>query len=271
MNSFGVTRSLRHLASIDVEENIPGRPEGVRRQVLSSDPSSGYVTWLFDFPPQYKALSAVGREAMLEYHSSSEEILTLEGSLRFGRFYELPRMTYAFHPAGWVHPAAQQSADGCRVLMRRSSPDIDFQFLSPPEDWAGEEFNALEGEGKSPRGITRLNIENLPWLQLITPRGSATGISVKVLLEDDGRGWCTYMMHVPPDWRGCGERFSVGSGDELFVLAGDLRISEFELSAGSFFQDSREFRYDGNSVASREGCLAIRWTCVNPSLQMYAS
>ena len=72
------------------------------------------------------------------------------------------------------------------------------------------------------------------------------------------------MMSVPAGWRGAGSEISVSGGDELFLLAGDLTMNEFELREGAFYRDTAEFTYGGPLETSRAGCLAVRWSLGHP-------
>lgn len=255
-----VKTGLIHLSQIPVETDVPERP-GVTRQLLYKDEETGSKTRILTFPPNYRSARSWENDGLMESHRSSEEILVLEGVLSFGRWYDLPGLGYTFHPPGWIHPADQQSEFGHRMLIKSGEEPVDFTFTPPPADWDGAEFSLLDDEAV---GVTRRNVTSVPKLPLKDDAGEHNGLHRQPLLDDGPDGWSTWMLVVPPQWRGDATSSYTFDGLEFFVISGDLTATIdgqlVELTAGNYYCDPNPSVLGTADAFSRQGCYAICWT-----------
>lgn len=256
-----------NLANIPVEMDVPRRP-GVKRQLLSQEPSTGAKTRVFTFPPGYRSKISSENDGRMEYHTSDEEQFVLSGVMSFGRWYDLPAFGYCYHPAYWLHPADQQSRYGWTVLMKSGADPVDFNSVHV-SDWDGQEYFLDTPEAdKTQEGVTRLAPDALPWdlVKSASDPHQHPGFFAKTLYQQTapkGEGWTTWLMWLPPKWRSDIPTEVVDGGDEVFVLSGDAWLERdgtmHRLTKGSYYSDPD--RYMHNSFrASESGCTLIRWT-----------
>ena len=226
---------------------------GTLRQPLV-DPPDGPKLIVLTFPPGYRHRYA---DRGFEYHSCHEEIVLLEGHLEFGPWYSCRALAYLNHPPYWVHPADQRTAVGATMLVRIEGP-VDFGFEPIPPDWDGVEYLSAAAPVRSrARGVSRVELDDLPWEPVTLPDGQPVGIEAKHLWDDPDDGWVTWLMRAPAGWHTRGGRIRSG-GEELFLLEGDLTIEGVgELSGRSYYCDPDRIV---TGKATRSGCLAIRWT-----------
>jgi hypothetical protein len=235
---------------------------GARRRVLAHDASTDAITYVSEIPTGYRRSHEVAyREqwpaGRFEHHACHEEGFILDGRYDFGGWYGWGALGYLNHPATWVHPADQCAPEGARLLMKLSGP-LDFVYTDIPEDWDGREYpvdpdRAAPYDGVSSVGLARGDGEE-----------DETGRRWRRLWHDPVGGWTTWLLSAPPGWQGRGDRHQRGSGDEIFLLAGDLttRIlgEEVALRDGDYACDPDLLEDGGAAERSVDGCLAVRWT-----------
>lgn len=255
---------LRHISQIPVETDVPGRP-GVTRQLLSRDEASGSKTRLLTMPPNYRSALSREKDGLMESHVSSEEIFVLEGVMSFGRWYDIRGLGYTFHPPGWTHPADQQTEFGYKMLIKSGADPVDFTFTPPPPNWNGAEYSLIDSPESTDKGVTRRDVESVPRREITLADGTATGLFSQPLLNDGPDGWSTWMLTVPPSWKGGGRGLDVTLGGlEFYVLSGDLscRIDGVlsELTAGNYYSNPDRLVLQSTDAFSRNGCYVICWT-----------
>lgn len=203
-----------------------------------------------------------GSPNQLEYHTLHEEIFVLQGALCFDHWYRLNAPAYCNHPPFWLHPT-NFWAEGDLVMLLRESHDPVVQLQSIPKDWDGTESYARGKPTQAVRGVSRLQLDALPWEPIMTRGGDPTGIEAKRIWDDLDDGWVTWLMRVPPQWSLPERSDSSPGGDEVFVIEGDLRIvhrgKAVVLTSYGFAADTSSF---GASAgwASSHGCVFVRWT-----------
>lgn len=252
----------------------PAWPEGSRLRVLTLDETTGANTILAELGPGYRRQSEVDHQARhapgrFERHSCREEIFVLEGGIEFGDWYRLPSLGYCNHPPGWVHPADIRSEAPVTLLIKTSGP-VNFEFRDIDPQWDGREFVVHpDGSlGSDPSGVTALRPWDLPVMTARGPDGGATGFSLRLIWEDPGTGWTTWLLDVPPGWQGTALPERHPGGDELLLLEGDLAVTwqgeVHRLQDLGYFCEPDRFPGTGPRWHSERGARAIRWTQYAP-------
>jgi hypothetical protein len=200
-----------------------------------------------------------GEAHQFEIHNLAEEIFVLKGGIAFDHWYAMDALAYMNHPPYWVHPTVQRAV-GDLVMLLKTSYDATVEFMDIPENWDGVEFFAPPTRSE---GVTKLQLDDLPWQAVLGPDGSPSGMDAKQIWVDRDDGWVTWLMRVPPGWQGSGPRRELPGGDELFVLEGDFTVAydgAQRLTANGYFCEPDRFVDGGAIERSDQGCLAIRWT-----------
>jgi hypothetical protein len=235
---------------------------GARRRVLAQDPATDAITYVSEIPVGYRRQVEVDHRrehpaGRFEFHHCHEEGFILAGRYDFGGWYDWNALSYLNHPSTWVHPADQHAPDGARLIMKMSAP-LDFVYRDIPSDWDGVEFPADPERAGGHRGVSSRPLD---------PDGGRpdrTGRRWQRLWHDVVNGWTTWLVVVPPSWRGSGDGRTAAGGDELFLLSGDVRTRVggdlVDLREGDYVCDTDRFEDGGATERSGTGCLMIRWT-----------
>jgi hypothetical protein len=249
---------------------IPGRlGSGAWSQRLASNTEesaasmkipNSYVTYI-QWDPGHS--QPHGGPTQLEYHTLHEEIFILQGSIHFGVWYSMTAPAYMNHPPFWVHPTDFRAGEDGLVMLMRLTADPIVQFEEIADGWEGVEYYAT-GKPTRCKGVTKLQLDDLPWQSVRRIDGSDTDIDGKYVWFDDDDGWLTWLMRVPAGWSGAGEMRSVPGSDEMYVLEGDLTLDRgggpMRLTGGSYYCDPDTFVDAGSAERSENGCTLIRWT-----------
>lgn len=238
-------------------------PTGSRRVVLNEG-TEGFRLSLLTLPPGWTSPYAGNG---LEFHTCHEEVINLEGILHFGHWRDFTAPGYLNHPPYWVHPSDESTETGLRLLVKYAGP-FDIDYLPFPDEWDGVEFIAPTGADRADprlRGVTGVNLDDLPWEPVFSQEMRPIhNYEAKTLYRNEATGWTTWLMRLPPGWRGVGPQRSWPAGDELFVIEGDLTIDHgagpVRLTAGSYYCRPDRYIEGGANDFSESGCLAIRWT-----------
>jgi hypothetical protein len=250
----------------------PNWAPGTSMRVLAREESDGEIggsTHILTLPPGYHRpaehdyLESHGLNRF-EHHHCHEEVFILEGALHFGDWYTLDAMSCMYHPPFWLHPANQFAPNGVTLLAKNSRP-VDFLFQDIPPAWKGEEYVAPGyASATQNRPITKLSLTKVPWGSVLDESGSETGIEAKHIRHDTDDGWVTWLMRVPPGWRGSGPRREFKGGDEMLLLDGDLTVGFREetirLEGKSYYSDPERIVDAGDSQSSETGAIALRFT-----------
>ena len=99
--------------------------------------------------------------------------------------------------------------------------------------------------------------EELPWRQL-TVTGMPDGMLAKTLSRDEKRGGVALLSYLPIRWQH-DEMGYHNSDEEIFLLEGDLKIGDQQLTRYSY-----TFLPEGvahGPVSTRQGAVFVRWFC----------
>ncbi len=103
--------------------------------------------------------------------------------------------------------------------------------------------------------VPRLRCSDLPWLPTEALAPALTpGTALRVLSRDMQTGASTCLWRIPPAWRHPAP-FSLGAGESLFVLEGDLREGTVSSDAGCFSHLPAGYVHDG--LSSRDGAVVL--------------
>ena len=105
--------------------NIPGFPAGRRNAQIATDPQTGGPTYLSRFP--------AGSEFAMHWHTYTETLVVLEGSIDVtldGMLYTADAGSYIILPAKMHHGYKVPSNADVVLLARRDGP-ADYFFVEP--------------------------------------------------------------------------------------------------------------------------------------------
>lgn len=262
---------MRHLAAeLQNVENLPpqvidstgDRPWSFRRltQGRDGDPRFGALASaeIVSWPEGFQR--AIGTLGQLEWHPNHEEVFVLEGRLEFVGGAILRAPSYFNHPPFWLHPTVQRTQGAVRLLRHQSEfPAVGFET---PLAWNGRGRFATGTPSNSP-GIDGLDLDNVPWADSSGSFGEPAGWRVGRIWSDPDDGWLTTVVQIPPGWSGQSTDGDGLSGEEWFILKGDLTLhrtgNPMELSSGSHVSLLRHCRHDQRDH-SVHGCQALRWS-----------
>ena len=243
-------KSQRVAPSNPGERSREPRGGGWREQ-LAVDPDTGAETFLLTFPPR----TTSPHRGELEYHTCHEENVLLSGRVDFDGWYQWQALGYLMHPPYWWHPAGYTFPNGATILIRLDAP-VDFTYRPIPADWDGREWIAPEApHWCRNRAVTAAHLDPVPWEAVRDSAGQPLGLEAKHLWDDVEQGWVAWLLRAPASWQGSGQQYA--GSDELYLLAGDLRVGDVRLVAGGYYFEPTVLRDD---LASEEGAVAIRWT-----------
>jgi hypothetical protein len=204
---------------------------------------------------------AWGKSGQFEYHTLHEEIFVLAGALNFDNQYKISALGYMNHPPFWLHPT-NFSAEGDLTMLMRDCHAPIVQFEDIPDNWNRVEYFA-SGSPTRCHGVTKLQLDDLPWIDLHTATGLPTGLKAKRIWDDLDDGWITWLMRAPPNWASPGPLNRVSGGDEIYVIDGDLTLGRPErpvLGASGYVCDAHQLADGAGALSSRAGATFIRWT-----------
>ena len=233
---------------------IATEPPGIRSRSAS--------TTLLCWPEGFRR--TIGSTNELEWHPHHEEVFLLRGRLRFQNGPVLTALSYFNHPAFWTH-ATSQTTEGEVTLLVHGSHHPGTGLEPVPRGWDGRGYfssSLLPGV----RAVDGLDIDTSPgaWVPVQTGAGDQTGYEAIHVWNDPEDGWSTWLMKIPPNWRGVETGPSAPGSDEVFLISGDLILDRgddpLRMASQSHFCDPTEFVPYGRSCSSLLGGLALRWT-----------
>jgi mannose-6-phosphate isomerase-like protein (cupin superfamily) len=262
---------MRHLAAgVQNIENIPpqvvdatgDRPWSFRRLIegRDGDPHFGALASaeVISWPEGFQR--AIGTSGQLEWHPNHEEVFVLAGQLEFEGGAVLVAPAYFNHPPFWLHPTVQRTQRAVRLLRHQSGfPVVGFET---PAAWDGQGRFATGAPPNSP-GIDGVNLDDLPWSDSDESLGEPDGWRVRRIWSDPDDGWRTTLVQIPAGWDAPPANNSRLSGEEWFVLAGEIILhrgaAPMELTAGSHVSLLGRCGHDQRD-RSALGCRALRWS-----------
>lgn len=232
---------IKHLDS----ETIPWAPifkTGASRRTLNTDPADKSFMSLVQIPKGWRGPSGA------HYHSSFEEAYVMSGLLTLdGRDYLTPG-SYLYRPGFIVHGWDERSDEGSLIVIKRGGVSDIIGVCPKLHDHEYVYKPVADGRPH----IVHLKTDDVPWI-------AKDGIETKVLSVDAVTGGRTFLLHLPPRWRGS---FGASPGHDLegVVLNGGFRLADGdEFRPGHYFYRPSDSG-DPPISESADGAVAILWT-----------